>query len=218
MPESPEIERIRMAEQHNYRISRDALGDTTELADDCVQLYDSLPKLLTAVSSEASDHEFAAHIGALTFYGACRYQLTMSVLAVLRGHATDAMVFLRRAIELCAFGALVKRHPHKALVWLDAGTGDKAYKIYQEKFGTKSLFPSGDSVLTALWKRYDFCSKMMHGSICSVSRHIKEEGKEDYYNYFDIEGPEDPNLVASFFGATGYLVEAGARSSPPQWK
>src|ERR1035437_2051927 len=72
-------------------------------------------------------------------------------------------------------------------------------KIYQDKFGTKALFPGGDSVLTALWKHYDLCSKVMHGSIYSVSPHIKHEGYEDYYNYFDIEGPQDPNLVTSFF-------------------
>jgi hypothetical protein len=41
--ESPEIEQIRAAEEHNYGISRETLGTTFELADDCGQLYESLP-------------------------------------------------------------------------------------------------------------------------------------------------------------------------------
>ena len=51
MRESPQVEQMRSAEEHNCGISLRALGATSEMADDCAQLYDALPKLLTAANA-----------------------------------------------------------------------------------------------------------------------------------------------------------------------
>ena len=127
---------------------------------------------------------------------ACRYQLVMGSLAVLRCHLTDSFYSVRKAIEYCAFAGRVKKHPHLAMVWLNAATDEKTYKDYREKFSPGKLFPQDDAILGQLSKRYDQCSKMAHPSIFSLSRHITVHSTEKIFNidfgYFDIK-PKDPS-------------------------
>lgn len=134
-----EIEEIREGEEHNYQTSKKLLGDTFSLADDVLDLYRVLADIASKSSLVARDE----YVTALHFLVASQYQLTMSVLAALRGHIMDALRDTRLAIEFGAFAARVKRNPGLALVWLNAGTADDAYAAYRKQFKTSNLFPRG---------------------------------------------------------------------------
>jgi hypothetical protein len=196
MREDSEVDRLQANDEINYGISRTALADGVEVIDALVSLYALLPSLIESPANGASPDEEDSHRVALTLYGACRYQLGMSVLSIFHGRATDGMVFLRRAVELCAFAALVRRHHHRAGIWLEASESKIAYRKYQEKFATRKLFLASDPNLADLYERYDLCSKMMHSSVHTVLKHVRAIGDQAHFSYGDIDATDDPRLKA----------------------
>ena len=200
---APEIDSIRANDEHNYAVSVSVLGSDLEMVEDTHALYVLFSTLLDLSPTDASSEGVLAHRIALTFFGACRYQFSMSVLSVMRGRCTDGMIYLRRAIELCGFGALVQRHPHKAVVWLNSADSDEAYRTYQDKFDNKALFPEREPLLKALYQRYDLCSKAMHSSIIAISQHVRFVNGEARYSYGDIDEVDDGRLVSAF----DYLID-----------
>jgi len=193
-----EIEEIRESEEHNYQTSKKLLGDTFSLADDVLDLYRVLADIASTSPLVVRDE----HVTALHFLTASQYQLTMSVLAALRGHIMDALRDTRLAIELCAFAARVKRNPGLALVWLNAGTADDAYEAYRKQFKTSNLFPRGQRQLRDLGERYDSAAKLSHPSIYKMAGHTRftrtATALNIEFHYFQVRR-DDPSEPARTF-------------------
>ena len=121
----------------------------------------------------------------------CRYQLRLGALAALRGHLNDSFMFSRKAIELCAFAARVKKHPHLGMVWLCAADSEAAYDKYWGKFPPGKLFPEDHQILGNLGDRYGDCSKLMHPSVYSLAGHIETERTATQvtfrFHYFQVK-------------------------------
>ena len=103
------------------------------------------------------------------------------------------------AIEQAAFAARVKRHPHFATVWRDAGQDEAAYAEYRGKF-TK-LFPRDHVQLRELGARYDFCAKQTHPSIHSFASRSRVEETDQHYtlkfDFFQVK-PDGSEPVGTF--------------------
>src|SRR5262249_55152091 len=151
-----ELDQIHACEEENYRQATALLGNSLSLVHDLLDLYALLAEMIPG-SGIAHRDEI---VSAAHFLLGCRYQLTLGTLATLRGHLTDAFSYARKAIELCAFAARVKKHPHLAMIWLCAADDDAAYARYREKFSPGKLFPQDHALLGKLSDRYDECSKM----------------------------------------------------------
>lgn len=189
-----EIDIIRDGEEHQYKAARSAVNDSASLVQDIVELYKFLARL-TKESHVPPDDEIVA---GGQFLLACCYQLVLGGLTALRGHLGDSCYFSRKAIEFCAFAARVKKHPHLAMVWLQAWHDDSSYEKFREKFSPGKLFPEDHVVLGDLYNRYDHCSKQVHGSVYSLGGHIQVEKTEsDFslkFNYFQVteDDPSEP--------------------------
>src|SRR2546426_9770522 len=127
---STEIEQLRENDEKNDRVTVHALGSRLELAADIILLYERLKEFARQLLPDASKDEIVCHRVALMFLGVCRYHFVGSALAVFRGHVYAGTIFLRRAVELCAFAAAVKRHPHKAAI-ANAGNSGAVAKTRQ---------------------------------------------------------------------------------------
>jgi len=182
-----EIDQVREYDEENLRRTKLYLGDTVSLLQDLVELYKFLADLI-AKSSLGSRDEIVC---AADFLLACRYQLTLGALSLLRGHLTDSSSFTRKAIEFSAFAVLIKKRPDLGLVWLNAGSNEDSYKKYREKFRTVKLFPKNHALLKVLYLRYDQCSKQNHPSIFSICQHISVFPVGDkinlQFNYFELK-------------------------------
>src|SRR5437879_4931505 len=170
-----EIEEVREAEQHNYETARGVVGDSISLVQDVLDLYSLLAVLVEDSGVRPRDEV----VSACQFLLGCRYQLTMGVLTALRGHLSDSFYFTRKAIELAEFAARVKKHPHLAMVWLNAQDN---YEEFRQKFSPGKLFPEDDALLGQLYGGYDLCSKMIHSSIFSLYRHMQAETSATKFN------------------------------------
>lgn len=177
-----ELEEVRDGEEQNYRISIEVLGDSVTLTQDLIDLYRLLVEISTKSEIAARDEIVAA----LQFLLASQYQLTVGVLAALRGHLTDSFRHSRMAIEQAGFAARVKEHPHLALVWMNAGQDETSYAKYREKFSTGKLFPDGHAVLEELGRRYDYASKLGHPSIYAMATQSRIKSDEDSLWTFTI--------------------------------
>lgn len=163
------IDEIRESGEHNYQTAKNLLGDTFTLADDVLDLYRVLAEIATKSPLAVRDE----YVTALQFLVGSQYQLTMSVLAALRGHVIDALRDTRMAIELCAFAAHVKRNPKLVLVWLEAGAAGAAYEAYRRQFTASKLFPRGLREWQELYKRYDHAAKLSHPSVYKMAGHTR---------------------------------------------
>lgn len=155
------------AESQQITATRSTLDKTSDLIEDYHHLYHGLTRIVKLPGDETAPELKKAALLVLHLLMNCRYLFTMGILTLLRGHSSDSFLYLRRAVEACAFAARIRQHPHLAQVWLDAADSDKAYKAYHEKF--KKLFPQDDALLADLGERYDRCSKMMHNTLYSVA-------------------------------------------------
>jgi len=186
-----EIDHVRLAEESNYNVARQRVGDSGSLIQDLIDLYSLLGDLVRE-SGVSPDDELVA---ASQFLLACRYQLTVGALTALRGHINDSFYFTRKAIELVAFAARVDKHPDLAMVWLQAGRSDISYQRYREKFKPGKLFPKDHEILGKLYNRYDHCSKLLHPSAYSLAGHINIEQSTDRVDFkFDYFQLQDSDL------------------------
>jgi hypothetical protein len=193
-----DIDKVHEFEEDNYQTARQALGDTMSLIEDLVTLYNLLSQMVKDSGVGPRDEI----VTSCQFLLACRYQLVIGALTLLRGHLSDSQYYTRKAIEFCAFAARVKKHPHLAIVWLEAAKDDASYEEYRKKFGPSKLFPEDHAVLGKLWKRYDVCSKHCHPSLYSIAKHIEtEKTGTDFqirFNYFELKS-DDPSEPARTF-------------------
>ena len=193
-----EIEEVRQAEDANYSIATKQLGESASLIQDLVDLYALLGDYLEKSELAGRDE----YVCAMDSILACRYQLSMGALSLLRGHLTDSDSFTRKAIEFCGFAAHIKAHPHLGMVWLKAGDDDDSYKSYLKQFRVKKLFPKSDPLLKELYERYNWCSKQSHPSVYSICRHIEVEPKDEVINikfqYFELKQGDASEPVRTF--------------------
>jgi hypothetical protein len=203
-----EITEVYNAEDVNYRTAMQALGDSVSLVEDLIDLY----KLLGQMIKESGVNPHDDIVSASQFLLACRYQLTLGALALLRGHLSDSFYFARKAIELCAFAARVKKHPHLAWVWLRAGDNRTSYEKYREKFSPGKLFPEDHTVLGILYDRYDLCSKHSHPSIFSLAGQIETKQTATKFsikfNYFELDSKDSSEPIRTLLWAvdTHFLI------------
>jgi len=203
-----EIENIHDAEEDNYRIALKILGDTSSLHEELVELYQVL-RGISVKSKIAARDEIVTGLHLLV---ACQYQLTIGCLAALRCHLTDSFRSSRMAIELAAFAARIKRHPHLALVWLNAGDNDQAYEDYRKKFSGGKLFPDDDELLKQLGDRYAFSSKLGHPSVYSMASHTKitktDSGLSIQFDYFQVKknDPTEPTQTFLWTIQTHFMI------------
>jgi len=193
-----EIDKVREYEEENYQRAKRRIGDSVSIVQDLVDLYKLLGEFIEKSSLALNDEIVCATDSLL----ACRYQLSMGALSLLRGHLTDSNLFTRKAIEFCGFAARIKNHPHLGMVWLKAGDSDESYKEYLNKFRPKSLFPNTHPLLTELHIRYDQCSKQSHPSVYSICRHIEVNQKDDKisirFNYFELKQGDTSEPIRTF--------------------
>lgn len=194
-----ELDKIRESEEANYQTSRRVLGESVTLVEDLLDLYRVLGEMIRGSRLGPRDEIVCAG----QFLLGCRYQLTLGALAALRGHLHDSFMLSRKAIELCAFAARVKRHSHLAMIWLCAGDSDAAYDAYREKFAPGKLFPEDHEILGKLGERYDHCSKLTHPSVYSLAGHIETERRANEvafrFHYFQLKGSDPSEPAWTFF-------------------
>lgn len=193
-----EIGEVRDAEEDNYQESRRFLGDSVTLLEHLTGLYKLMGEIIGRCAPGPTDEI----VSAMQFLLGCRYQLTRGALCVLRGHPADSFYFTRKAIELCAFAARVKAHPHLAMVWLHAGRDEPSWQKYLDKFRPGKLLRRDERVLGELRARYGACCKVVHPSLYSMAWHLRA-GRSDgqfteKFSYFVPEGDARPALVSTF--------------------
>ena len=198
------------AEQENFKNSLKFLGSTALLVSDIDDLYTALGATLKPQAGAPDEALFAFHSTA-RIATICQRQATMAALTLLRGHRSDALIHLRRAIDAAASIWRINRHHDLAKVWLDAGTdppggADKTkYKAYLKQFGARDLYPEvghpdHNPHLRRLYERYAMSSKVMHVSIFGVAAQMgttKGEGHGVAWNFLDLSSGKD--MVTALF-------------------
>ncbi len=207
-PQMSEIESIHDAEEDNYRIALKLLGDTSSLHEDFIELYRVIREI-SVRSKVAAQDEIVTGLHLLV---TCQYQLTIGCLAALRCHLTDSFRSSRMAIELAAFAGRIKRHPHLALVWLNAGDSGQAYEDYRKKFSGGKIFPDNHALLKELGERYAFSSKLGHPSVYSMASHTKitrtDFGLNLQFDYFQVKknDPTEPPQTFLWTIQTHFII------------
>lgn len=193
-----ELETVYSGDHTNHVASLEVLGDSIEVVSRFAGLYERLTRLIERSKGSTRDEILAGSV----FLFAIRYELTMAILTVTRCHLSDSFFFTRRAIELCAFAARVKKHPHLAGIWLEARQGEKSYANYRDKFSPGKLFPEDHVVLGKLYERYDVCSMMSHPSSYSFAGRLKIKTEPDAldikFEYFEGEDGYPTHMVRAF--------------------
>lgn len=185
------------AEAKNFEFTTKVLGGTVELVQDFQDLYKSLAGFVLIPDGGAATKAAKVAMVALHLLMKSRSNLLVGSITLLRAYRGNSLVFLRGAIEACAFAAHIRRRPELADVWLNAGDGENAYKAYKKQF--KVLFPKGDPLMRELYERYDRCSKVLHSSLYSMAGHFSyPDDAEELslrFNLFDLPG--DHSIVSS---------------------
>jgi len=187
------------AEQSNVNRHLELLGDTYDLTSRIENLYASLPSTcrfpLDAANSDAT------HAASVSIYliALCHREVTIEMHSLLRGYRNDSLFHRRRAIELCAYAAKMKRHPAFSRIWLNSGGSEEKREKFRQKF-TK-LFPADDPDLTFLSSAFEEASRAMHNSLTAIAHYFTIERMEEFpkVNLFDITHPA--MLVATFLQA-----------------
>ena len=191
-----ELLELAECERANFDLSIKGLGDTVGIVDDLLDLYKRLGGLAKPPSDEAGGKVVMCVVHLLI---RARSNLALGILNTLRAYRGNGLLFLRAAIEACAFAARIKKHKHMADAWLNAGGSPKEYEKFRAKF-TK-LFPADDSLLAELYEQFDRCSQMVHNSIYSMAGHFKYESNGPtetiWFNYFDM--PTDHSIISVLY-------------------
>jgi hypothetical protein len=197
----PELNGQIEAEDRNFEVTTRALGDTTALVRDFQELYKSLAGFVLIPDGGAATEPAKVALIALHLLMQSRSHLLVGSITLLRGYRRNSLMFLRGAIESCAFAAHIRRRPGLVDVWLNAGDGKDAYNTYKNHF--KKLFPKDDPLLQELYERYDRCSQVIHSSLYSMAGHFSypnDDGRMNLrFSLFDLPG--DHSIVSSLYFA-----------------
>jgi hypothetical protein len=195
----PDLRGQAEAENKNFEFTTRTLGDTAELVQDFQDLYKTLAGSVLIPDGGAVTERAKVAIISLHLLMKSRANLLIGCLTLLRGYQGNSLLFLRGAIEACAIAALLKAKPGRADLWLNAGGSEEAYRQYRKKF--RELFPKGDALLQELYGRYDWCSRVIHGSPYSLAGHCSYPDSETedilHFKLFDLPG--DHTIVSSLY-------------------
>jgi len=190
-----ELDTLRKGEENNYAVACSQMDDSVSLIEDLVGLYELMASMFETSGVPPRDEVFAPG----QFLLMDRYNLTLGVLAAMRGHISDSFYFSRKAIEACAFAARIKRSPKLATDWLRAVEDDSSYEKFREKFSAGKLFPQGHPLLAVLKGRYSLCCKMTHPSIISFGGHLDvQEGQSLFrlkFDYFQLNDSDQSEPI-----------------------
>jgi hypothetical protein len=190
------------AEARNFEFTTKILGGTVELVQDFQDLYKSLAGFVLIPDGGAATEAAKVAMVGLHLLMKSRSNLLVGTITLLRAYRGNSLLFLRGAVEACAFAAHIRRRPELADVWLNAGDGEDDYKTYKKHF--KAPFPKDDPLLQELYERYDRCSQVIHSSLYSMAGHFTypdDDGQEMSlrFNLFDLPG--DHSIVSSLYFA-----------------
>lgn len=201
------LDTILLKETENLDQTRSLLGESNVLHTKMTALYSSLGQSFGAFPGELTIPEVVA----TWCVAGCQYHFTMALLQLLRGHPAEVFPVLRKSVELCAYSARVKRHPHFAEIWLKAKSGQDSYGLFLEKFKPGKLFPDEQAELGEACATFDFCSKFVHPSIYYLASHVKVTadvtGHRVDLHYFGMGRRDALEMVASYF----YLLDNNFR-------
>jgi hypothetical protein len=183
------------ADDNNYTVSLERIGDTATLVEDFVAAFEGLCELLR----ETEDPPKHLHTISILLLSTA-YQFEKACLECLRGRLTDGIQITRRSIEAAAFAARIARHPHLAEVWFKASPHDESYDEYRKKFSPSKLFPADDELLQKLQRRWDYASRQIHTSVSSIARRasitLGGQSLEFEFRQFEVvdDDPSEPAL------------------------
>ena len=193
-----ELDRVREYEEENYRMSTEQLlGPAANLSPEAVELYEVMTSIAVSGPAKIGGDDILA----LSFLTACKYELTMASLDVLRCHLLASYPHTRRALELCAFAARIKNDLARVNLWLDASKDEQAYWKYWNEFRPTEVFPKNHPILSRLYQRYTDCSRLSHPSVYSLALQtsIKQNLKTTDVRVEYFQAEEDGSDVARTF-------------------
>ncbi|MBA3859098.1 MAG: hypothetical protein C0508_01195 [Cyanobacteria bacterium PR.023] len=191
---------IRETEEEIFRIHQEKLpGHTVELINSLSTTYWCF---LNAFDGADFDGHLSDNDAVICCVAGCHYDKDMGLLALLRGHRTDAALYTRRAMEYAAFGIHILRStiedknpdtPSKpSTVYLNSMKSKTAYKRYRSDFQVMPALAKVEGVLSSKFTaQYEELCNEAHASFESLS--LRFEKKEDGgYNicYYEIKGDD----------------------------
>jgi hypothetical protein len=196
------------AEQKNFEQSLKMLGETARIIDDLDALHDALGGTLKHPAKGSREEVRLVFHSTTRIATICQRELTMSALTLLRGHRSDALTHLRKAIDATGSIWRISRHPELAKVWAEAGSDKDPkqpnYRAYHKQFKGHLLYPKAGEAdhnpqLSRLYSTYGIASKVIHVSIFGVAAHMGKSGGGQgvSWNFLDLSSGKD--LVSTLF-------------------
>jgi hypothetical protein len=108
------------AESKNFTFTRKTLGNTVELVQDFQELYKSLGGFVLIPDGGATTEAAKVAMISLHLLMKARSNLLVGSITLLRAYRGNSLLFLRGAIEACAYAAHIRRRPGLVDVWLNA--------------------------------------------------------------------------------------------------
>jgi hypothetical protein len=187
-------------ERSNFEATSKFMGHSFALIKDLETVYELAVKQIKRIpTGTTSDSDLAFH-AVLNQFMISRMLLTQAASAVLKMYQGDALMHLRKAIEMCAFAVRISKHQELGRVWLEAGLDPEnemmktKYRAYRKAFRTELIFPASgepdhDPGLTDLKQKWEICSKPVHGSIFGIANFIsnaRKAGTGTTIAFFDL--------------------------------
>ena len=160
----PNLEELRSAEENNFQVSLERLGNTASLVHDFDEGYRAIGRLLRKTKDPA---EYLQAVSVL--FLSSEYHLEKACLACLRGDLAGSHQVTRQAIEAAAFSARISRHHHLGELWFEASKDDDTWDEFMEKFSPSKIFPEDDDDLSRLRRRWDAASRRSHTNVYSLA-------------------------------------------------
>ncbi|MBA3858870.1 MAG: hypothetical protein C0508_00910 [Cyanobacteria bacterium PR.023] len=188
---------VRESDEGIFKIHQAQLGaQTVALLNSLSSAYRAFLKDLDGANFYGSERDNDAVIACI--FG-CHYDKDMGMLAVLRGHKTDAAFYTRRAMEYASFGA----HILKALtnaksneektnriseLYLNGINSKTAFEKYRSEFPIMVLLRDS-SIVFGKWfyDQYEELSREAHASYESIMLKLEKIGLGYNLAYHEIK-------------------------------
>ena len=211
---STDLRELLANERSNFEATSKFMGHSFALIKDLETVYEFAVKQIKRIpTGTTSDSDLAFH-AVLNQFMMSRMLLTQAASAVLKMYQGDALMHLRKAIEMCAFAVRISKHQELGRVWLEAGLDPEnemvktKYRAYRKAFRTELIFPaSGEPGLTDLKQKWEICSKPVHGSIFGIANFIEnapKAGTGPTIAFFDL--PHDSLQSMFLYVVTTHLA------------
>lgn len=191
------LDQVRTSEEGIFRINERELGSQTRELINC--LADTYRLFLGSLGgSNLEGHERDNHAIMACMVG-CHYDKDMGLLAMLRGHKTDAAFYTRRAMEYASFGTHILQTILKAKdgdtpkktadLYLNGIKGTTAFDKYRSEFPLMKLIGRSKEVFGDwFYDEYEELCKEAHATFESVSLKFQVTGEGNYhFSYYEID-------------------------------